>query len=82
MDKYSFIFITNYLNNVWLDKYMENHSELSLEDIKEIDIPNISKEEQMSITNICKSLNKRSSLLMSLLDNDKKIIKEVFNKIL
>ena len=76
-DLYSFIFVTNYLEKIGIDKFVkENKREgvLKIEDICDIELPNISKEDQMKISNLINNINERSSLYSSILENDNKII--------
>ncbi len=85
MDLYSFIFVSNYLERIGIEKYVKENKvegDLSLEQIKEIDIPNIPKEEQMTISELMKSINERSNIYSNILENDDKIIKYALNKVI
>ena len=77
-DLYSYIFVVNYLEKIGIDKYVrENNIEgnLILSQIEDIDLPDISKEKQMTISNLLNSINERSTIYANILDNDDKIIR-------
>ena len=83
-NKYSYIFLTNYLDRIGLKKYADENkidNELSVEDIKNIELPDIPKTKQMSISNLLNNINERSSLYSRLLENDSEIVRYVINKI-
>lgn len=85
MDYYSYVFVSNYLERIGIEKYVKEHnitSDLSLEDIKDIDIPDIPKEEQMTISELMKLINERSNIYTNILENDDKIIKYALNKVI
>jgi len=85
MDSYSFIFVSNYLERIGIEKYVNEHNitgDLALEDIKNIDIPDVPKEEQMTISELMKSINERSNTYSNILENDDKIIKYALNKVI
>jgi len=84
-DKYSYIFIANYLERIGIDKYVSEHhksGDLTLEEIEDIDIPDISKEEQMTISTLLKLINERSNIYSNILENDDKIVKYALNKVI
>ena len=84
-DYYSYIFITNYLEKIGIDKYVKENNikgDLHLVDIESIEIPLIPKEEQMKITPLMNNINKRSSYFSVLLDNDEELIKRVLNEVI
>ena len=76
MEKYSYIFVANYLEKIGIQKYVEKEKitgNLSIEDVKDIDLPDISKEEQKTISPLLNAINNRSALYSNILDNDEKI---------
>ena len=85
MDKYSYIFVANYLEKIGIRNFVEENKftgNLTLEDIKNIELPNIDKEKQMTISPLLKAINERSSIYSNILDNDEIIIKHAINKII
>ena len=84
MEKYSFIFVANYLEKIGIKEFVEkeniNHN-LSIEDIKNIDLPDISKEKQMTISPLLNAINDRSALYSNILENDEKIVLYALNKV-
>lgn len=85
MDYYSFVFVSNYLERIGIEKYVKEHNitgDLSLEDIKDIELPNIPKDEQMTISELMKKINERSNIYSKILENDDKIIKYALNKVI
>lgn len=84
-DYYSYIFITNYLDKIGIQKYVDEHNiegDLHLEDIENIDIPDIPKEEQMKISPLMNHINERSSYFNALLDNDEELIRKALYEII
>lgn len=86
-DKYSYIFVANYLERIGIAKYIQEHPErknedLSISEIKEIELPDISKEEQMRISELVNNINERSALYNNLLENDEEIIKYALNEVI
>ncbi len=85
MDLYSFVFVSNYLERIGILDYVNVHhisGDLSLEDIKDIDLPDIPKEKQMTISELMKSINERSNIYSKILENDDKIVKYALNKVI
>ena len=85
MDLYSFIFVTNYLEKIGIDKYIEEHTitgNLIKEDIENIELPNISKEDQMKISNLINNINERSSIYNTILANDDQIIRYALKEVI
>lgn len=77
IDKYSYIFIANYLEKIGIKKYIEKNNfigNLTIDDIKKIELPDISKEKQMSISPLLNAINERSAIYTNILDNDDKIV--------
>lgn len=77
MDLYSYIFVANYLEKVGIKEYIQNHQfvgNLTLDDIKKIELPDIPKEKQMTISPLLNAINDRSAIYTNILDNDEKII--------
>lgn len=84
-DLYSYIFIPNYLEKIGIKKFTEKekiNSELTLENIKNIELPDISKEQQMKISELMNDINDRSLIYSNILENDDKIIKYALNEII
>lgn len=84
-DYYSYIFITNYLEKIGIQKYVEENNitgDLHLIDIENIEIPDIPKEKQMSISPLMNYINERSSYFNILLDNDEELIRKALNEII
>ena len=85
IDAYSYYFVANYLEKIGINKYVTENNitgNLSIEDIKEIELPNISKEKQLSISRLLNSINRRSALYSNILANDDKIINYALNKVI
>lgn len=85
MDLYSYVFVSNYLERIGISKYVSEHNitgDLSLEDIKDIDLPDIPKEKQMTISELMKTINERSNIYSNILENDDKIVKYALNKVI
>ena len=84
MEKYSFIFVANYLEKIGIKNYIEKENidrNLNKEDIKDIDLPDISKEKQMTISPLLNAINDRSALYSNILENDEKIVLYALNKV-
>ena len=85
MDIYSYIFVANYLENIGINKYIEENNitgNLTIEDIKNIELPDIPKEKQMTISPLLNAINERSAIYTNILDNDKKIIDYAINSVI
>ena len=81
---YNHIFLANYLERIGIKKYVEKNNKegnLNIEDIKDIELPDIPKTDQLKITHLLKNINKRSAIYSSILDNDEKIIDYFLNMI-
>ena len=85
-DLYSFIFVANYLEKIGIDKYIKennlSNSDLTRTDINFIELPNISKEEQMRISELMNLINDRSAIYSTILENDDEIIKYALNEVI
>ena len=84
MDKYSYIFVANYLEKVIMDKFKNDDTKkgnLSIGEIENIELPDISKDKQMTISSLLKAINKRSAIYSNILENDDKIIRYAINSI-
>ena len=82
---YSYIFVANYLEKIGIDKYVADNKingNLSIEDIKNIDLPDISKEKQMTISKLLNNINERSAIYSNILDNDDKIVRYAINSVI
>lgn len=85
MDIYSYIFVANYLENIGINKYIEENNitgNLTIEDIKNIELPDIPKEKQMTISPLLNAINERSAIYTNILDNDNKIINYAIKSII
>lgn len=85
MDIYSYIFVANYLENIGINKYIEENNitgNLTIEDIKNIELPDITKEKQMTISPLLNAINERSAIYTNILDNDNKIINYAIKSII
>lgn len=85
MDLYSFIFVTNYLEKIGIDKYVKEHGiegNLTIGDIEDIDLPDIPKEDQMRISKLINSINERSSIYSIILENDNQIIRHALKEVI
>ncbi len=84
MDLYSYIFVTNYLENYGIEKYVKENNitgNLSKVDIEKIDLPDIPKEKQMTISPLLNAINERSATYSTILQNDEQIIKYAISKV-
>ena len=85
MELYSFIFVTNYLEKIGIDKYVRDNNKegnLTIEDIKEIELPDIPKTEQMKISNLMNNINERSAIYSEILENDDEIIRYALREVM
>ena len=85
MDLYSFIFVTNYLEKIGIDKYVKEHNiegNLTIGDICDIELPDIPKDQQMKISNLINSINERSSIYSTILENDNQIIRYAIKEVI
>ena len=85
MDIYSYIFVANYLENIGIKKYIEENNitgNLTIEDIKNIELPDIKKKKQMTISPLLNAINERSAIYTNILDNDNKIINYAIKSII
>ena len=85
MDLYSFIFVTNYLEKIGIDKYVKEHNiegNLTIENIENIELPDIPKEKQMKISNLINNINERSSIYSIILENDDQIIRYALKEVI
>ena len=76
MDKYSYIFVANYLEKIGIPKYIEENNyegNLTLSEIEKIELPDIPKDKQMTISPLLKAINERSAIYSNILENDYKI---------
>ena len=82
---YSYIFVANYLEKIGIDKYVKDNNingNLSIYDIGNIELPNIPKEKQMTISKLLNSINERSAIYSNILNNDDKIIHYALNRVI
>lgn len=78
---YSYIFVANYLEKIKFADY-DKKDELRITDINEIELPDISKEEQMKITPLINRINERSTIYDKILKNDDEIIKYALKEVI
>lgn len=81
---YSYIFLVNYLEKIGISKYVKENNiekDLTVEDIKNIELPNITKKEQMKISELMNLINDRSAIYSTILENDDQIIRYALNNI-
>ena len=89
MDLYSYIFVSNYLEKIGIEKYVNDnklnervYKELLLEDVLNIELPEIPKTEQMKISELMNLINDRSAIYSTILENDNEIIKHALKEVL
>ena len=85
MNLYSFIFVTNYLEKYGIEKYVKENNitgNLSKVDIEKIELPDIPKEKQMTISPLLNAINERSATYSTILENDEQIIKFAINNVI
>ena len=83
--KYNYLFITNYLNIIGIENLCLNKPEtadLTIDDIKNIKLPNISIEKQESVIKLLNLINERSLTYKKIIDNDEIILQYIMNDIL
>lgn len=84
MNLYSYIFVANYLEKFGIKNYIEKNQfvgNLTIDDIKKIELPDISKERQMRISPLLNAINERSAIYTNILENDDKIIRYAIESI-
>ena len=85
MDYYSYIFVANYLEKIGIKKLVEKEridGNLTITDIIKIDLPDIPKEKQMSISELLQAINRRSAIYNNILANDEKIVIDAIEKVI
>ena len=80
-DKYNYLFLTYYLEKIITEKYI-NKSSIGAEDIKKIELPDVSIDEQRKISSLLENINRRTSIYSSIMDNDNKTVDYFINKVL
>ena len=84
MDLYSYIFVTNYLEKFGIAKHVKKKNitgNLSKVEIEDIDLPDIPKSKQMTISKLLNSINERSASYSTILENDDQIVRYAISKI-
>ena len=84
MDYYSYIFVANYLEKIGIKKFVEENDvtdNLSADLIKNLELPDIPKEKQLTISPLLNSINERSALYSNILENDDKIVRYALDKV-
>ena len=67
-----------------MEKFKEDNTKkgnLSIGEIEDIELPDIPKDKQMTISPLLKAINKRSAIYSNILENDDKIIRYAINSI-
>ena len=84
MDYYSYIFVTNYLEKIGIPKFFREtgKTEITISEIGDIELPDIPKEKQMTISPLVKDINARSAIYSEILENDDEIIKYMLNMVI
>ena len=85
MEKYSYIFVANYLEKIGIKEFLDNNNfvgNLTIDDVKRIKLPDIPKEKQMTISPLLNAINERSAIYTNILDNDEKIINYAIESII
>ena len=83
MDKYSFIFVVNYLQKIGIKKFLSKKDiNITLDEIKDIELPDIPKEKQMEISKLMNKINRRSYIYSEILENDDKTVLFALNKVI
>ncbi len=85
MDYYSYIFVANYLEKVGIKKCVEENNikeNLTISYIEDIDLPDIPKIKQMSISPLLNAINQRSAIYSNILANDDQIVNYAINKVI
>jgi len=84
MDHYSYIFVTNYLEKIGIPNFFKEtgKTELKISDIEDINLPDISKDKQMTISPLVKDINARSAIYSEILENDDEIVKYMLNMVI
>ena len=86
-DEYDYLFVVNYLNIIGIDNlidqsiYRSPNSDLTKEDIKSIELPNINISEQKKYINLLDSINERSIVYKKIQDNDERILEFIMKSI-
>ena len=83
-DLYSNTFVANYLEKIGIENYVKDNEitgNLILSQVEDIDLPDISKEKQMTISILLNAINDRSAMYTNILDNDDTIIKYAIESI-
>ncbi len=85
MDYYSYIFVANYLEKIGINRCIEKNNieeNLTISAILDIDLPDIPKEKQMSISPLLNAINRRSAIYSNILENDDQIINYAIKKVI
>ena len=85
MDYYSYIFVANYLEKIGIPKLVKEKNiieNLTVDKIINIDLPDIPKEKQMSISPLLNAINNRSKKYSDILANDDLIVQYAIKKVI
>ena len=85
MDYYSYIFVANYLEKIGIKELVEKEKitgNLTITDIIKINLPDIPKKKQMSISELLQAINRRSATYNNILANDEIIVHEAIKKVI
>ena len=85
--KYNYLFVVNYLNLIGIKKILKRnkdediHTDLTLADVEDISLPNISLAKQESILKLCDAINERNIIYETIKDNDRIIIEKAMKEL-
>ena len=83
--KYNYLFVVNYLNIIGIENLVNNkyfNADLTIDDVKNISLPDISLYKQESLLSLLDSINERAISYELIKDNDMEIAKHVMKDIL
>lgn len=85
LDLFDPAFVANYLEYIGINKFFEDKGKdvaISLEDVKDIEIPKVSLDNQKDLTELLNPINKRAFLYNRMIKNDIEISKFALNKVI
>ena len=82
MDLYSYIFVANYLEKIGIRGLDGQEGNLKISDVEKIELPDIPKEKQMTISPLLQAINERSATYSNILTNDAKIVEAALHKVM
>ena len=85
-DNYNLEFIAEYLENIGISDYFLNYRNnkegLTIPEVEEIVIPEVSVQKQDELMSLIKPINERNRLYNKLIENDKEIKKYLMNEVM